>query len=313
MQAVLSLQTVDKWASDFVVGLNEISEKNEALRRKRITAPDLEAIKRRYNQARKRLIVLDYDGTLAPFKPRPEDARPTPELLNLLKNLAGDPSNRVVINSGRDPLTLDNWLGELPVSLAAEHGAFYKEHGVWHNHTSPKEWSAGLLSILRLFVKKTPGSRLEEKETALAWHYRKVDAWLGTLRAQQLVNALVSTCIRQKLQILQGNKVVEIKSPDYTKGSEVNRLLQSGHYDFILAMGDDTTDEDMFQALPPGSETIKIGHVSENALYNLPLQADTLPFLHALMNRETESQSPEEGFRGHIKSALAIFRDLLKK
>lgn len=313
MQAVLSLQTVNKWAADFVGGLNEIGEKNEALRHKRIAPPDMAAIKHRYNQARRRLIVLDYDGTLAPFKTRPEDATPTAELLSLLSDLAADPYNRVVINSGRDHLTLDKWLGGLPVSLAAEHGAFHKENGVWHDDATPTEWSAGLLSILRMFVKKTPGSRLEEKETALAWHYRKVDAWLGVLRAQQLVNALVSTCIRQNLQIIQGNKVVEIKSPDHTKGSEVNRLLKSSHYDFILAMGDDTTDEDMFQALPPGSATIKIGHISENALYNLPSQADTLPFLHALISR-TEGSSPGEvGLRGRVKSALARIGGLLKK
>lgn len=313
MQAILSFQTVDKWASDFVGELNEICRKNDDFRRKRITSSDMAAIKYRYDQSRKRLILLDYDGTLAALKPRPEDAKPTPELLILLENLANDSSNRVVINSGRDHLTLDNWLGKLSVSFAAEHGAFYKENGVWHNHTNPAEWSAGLLSILRLFVKKTPGSRLEEKETALAWHYREVDAWLGTLRAQQLVNALISTCARQNLQLLQGNKVVEIKSPDYTKGSEVKRLLQSCHYDFILAMGDDTTDDDMFQALPPSAETIKIGHVSESALYNLPSQSDTLPFLQALMSRESEGKSSDEGFRERFKSAFGFFKGLLKK
>lgn len=313
MQATLSFQTVDKWAADFVCGLNEISRKNETFRRKRITASDMAAIKLRYNQSRRRLILLDYDGTLAPLKPRPEDAEPTPELLDLLQRLGADSSNRVVINSGRDHLTLDHWLGKLPVSFAAEHGAFYKENGVWHNRVHLTEWSAGLLSILHLFVKKTPGSHLEEKETALAWHYREVDAWLGTLRAQQLVNALITLCARQNLQILQGNKVVEIKSPDYTKGSEVNRLLQSGHYDFILAIGDDTTDDDMFQALPPGSETIKIGHVSESARYNLPLQSDTLPFLQALISRRADRQSTEEGLRERFKSAFGFLRGLLRK
>ena len=101
-----------------------------------------------------------------------------------------------------------------------------------------------------IVCQQTPGARLEVKETALVWHYRESDAWLGALRAQQLVNALISICSRQKLQIMQGNKVVEIKSPDYNKGSEVKRLMVDMHYDFILAIGDDTTDDDMFQALP---------------------------------------------------------------
>lgn len=158
------------------------------------------------------------------------------------------------------------------ISFAAEHGAFYKENGVWHKNVHAQEWSPGLLSILKLFVSKTPRSHLEVKETALAWHYRETDAWLGRLRAQQLVNSLISICLKQNLQIMQGNKVIEIKSPEFTKGSEVNRLLLATRYDFILAMGDDTTDDDMFKALPVTAVTVKIGTASESARYNLPVQ-----------------------------------------
>lgn len=313
MQAVIYFQTVDKWASDFVRELNEISRKNEAFRLKQITTSDMAAIKLRYDKARTRLILLDYDGTLAPIKLRPEDATPTQELMNLLKNLADDLSNHVVINSGRDHITLDKWLGKLPVSFAAEHGAFYKENSVWHKHSTSPKWSAELLEILQLFVKKTPGSRLEEKQTALAWHYREVDAWLGTLRAQQLVNTLIAICTRQNLQIMQGKKVVEIKSPHYTKGSEVKRLLQNKKYNFILAMGDDTTDDDMFQALPIDAETIKIGHASESARYNLKSQSDALPFLQSLISCDADRKSNSEGVGVHLKSVFDFLRNLLKK
>lgn len=81
--------------------------------------------------------------------------------------------------------------------MAAEHGAFYKENGIWHKNINKAEWSSGLVSILKLFVEKTPRSHLEVKETALAWHYRESDAWLGALRAQQLINVLVNICIQQ--------------------------------------------------------------------------------------------------------------------
>lgn len=230
--------------------------------------------------------MLDYDGTLTALKPRPEDAKPTPELISILQQLASDPANHIVINSGRDHFILEKWFGLLPVSMAAEHGAFYKENGVWHKKIKKTEWGTGLLSILQMFVDRTPRSHLEIKETALAWHYRESDAWLGTLRAQQLVNALVSICTRQKLQILQGNKVVEVKSPDCNKGSEVERLLANRRYDFVMAMGDDTTDEDMFQALPAKAVTIKIGNVSKAANYNLPAQSDVLPFLQSMLRKQ---------------------------
>ena len=311
MQNVLSAQTVDKWATDFMNGLNTTCTQNDMLRKKRIVTTTIAQIKLKYNQTKQRLILLDYDGTLSALKLRPEEAKPTPELIYILQQLANDPANHIVINSGRDHFTLEKWLGSLPVSMAAEHGAFYKENGVWHKSIERIEWGTGLLSILQMFVDRTPRSRLEVKETALAWHYRESDAWLGTLRAQQLVNALISICTRQKLQIMQGNKVIEIKSPDCNKGSEVNRLLANKRYNFVLAMGDDTTDEDMFQALPPNAITIKIGNVSETANYNLPSQSDVLPFLQSLLNKQ-KYVATEGTIKNHLTSAFDFFKNLLK-
>lgn len=312
MQAILSVQTVNKWATDFINGLNTTCIQNDTLRKKRIVPTTIAQIKLKYNQAKQRLILLDYDGTLTALKPRPEDAKPTPELISILQQLASDPANHIVINSGRDHFILEKWFGLLPVSMAAEHGAFYKENGVWHKKIKKTEWGTGLLSILQMFVDRTPRSHLEIKETALAWHYRESDAWLGTLRAQQLVNALVSICTRQKLQILQGNKVVEVKSPDCNKGSEVERLLANRRYDFVMAMGDDTTDEDMFQALPAKAVTIKIGNVSKAANYNLPAQSDVLPFLQSMLRKQKNTDTTKSYVRNRLTSAFSFFRDLLK-
>ena len=255
MQAILSVQTVNKWAADFMREWRQAAEKNKRLQKKKISAQDQNEIKTLYDQAKKRLILLDYDGTLTAFKNHPEDAAPTPALRDLLQRFCSDSRNHVTINSGRDHYTLEKWLGDLPLSFAAEHGAFYKEKGAWHKNIGNREWDSELLFILNLFVSKTPYSHLETKEAALAWHYRESDAWLGELRAQQLTKAIMPVCLRKGLQIMQGNKVVEIKSPEYTKGSEVDRLLLASRYDFILAMGDDTTDEDMFRALPVSAIT----------------------------------------------------------
>lgn len=309
MQAIISVQTVDKWAADFIHELEDACAKNEQFRQKRLSAAVIASLRLRYAQADRRLILLDYDGTLAALKPRPEDAKPTPELIALLQQLAADPANHVVINSGRDHYTLEKWLGNLPVSFAAEHGAFYKENGVWHKNTRKMDWGNGLLAILRLFVSKTPGTRLEMKETALAWHYRESDVWLGSLRAQQLVNTLISICTRQKLQIMQGNKVVEIKSPDYNKGSEVSRLITGMHYDFILAIGDDTTDDDMFQALPRNAVTIKVGSISEMAGYNLPSQTDVLPFLRALAVNSKDMKDEKK----RVRTTFGFLKGLLRR
>ena len=156
MQAILSNQTINKWATDFMTEWNDICSKNQRFRLKRIVGPVISNIRSRYKHAHKRLILLDYDGTLTAIRNRPEDAKPDPELIELLQQLAEDKKNHIVINSGRDHLTLEKWLGQLPISFAAEHGAFYKENGKWNKNIQSTEWSPSLLSTLKLFVSLIP-------------------------------------------------------------------------------------------------------------------------------------------------------------
>ena len=148
MQAILSVQTVNKWAADFMREWRQAAEKNKRLQKKKISAQDQNEIKTLYDQAKKRLILLDYDGTLTAFKNHPEDAAPTPALRDLLQRFCSDSRNHVTINSGRDHYTLEKWLGDLPLSFAAEHGAFYKEKGAWHKNIGNREWDSELLFIL---------------------------------------------------------------------------------------------------------------------------------------------------------------------
>lgn len=285
MQKKISRQNVNKWASDFVNELYEIKKSNINLHKKRIGETVTNRIKQAYDSAGKRLFVLDYDGTLVGFKRKPEEAIPTEELIDTLQFLCKDPRNQVAISSGRDRETLERWLGHLPLTLAAEHGVFYKENGKWFENTADIEFDDEIIDILQLFVDKTPHSKLEIKSTALVWHYRNVDSWFASLREQQLVNVLIEPCARLNLQILRGNKVVEIKTPQYTKGSEVQRLLAKDDYDFILAMGDDVTDEDTFRALPDDAFTIKVGSISEIARFFLNSQSESIPFLRHISDQ----------------------------
>lgn len=282
MQKKISRQDVNRWASGFVNELCAIRERNTKLHKKRIGETKTNAIAQLYRSAKKRLFVLDYDGTLVAFKKRPEQAVPTAALMDTLEGLCKDPANHVVINSGRNFEKLDEWFGHMPVTLAAEHGAFYKQNGMWHSNIDGFQWDDEVLNILQQFVDKTQHSEIEIKKTALVWHYRNVDSWFAALRERQLVNELMEPCARLNLQILRGNKVVEIKSPLHNKGTEVQRLLEQDDYDFILAMGDDTTDEDIFRALPESAITVKVGSISEVASFFLNLQQETIPFLRQI-------------------------------
>ena len=284
MQKVISRHTVNSWAEKFIGELLSIRQENLENDKKKLGSELTSKIRKSYLKSLHRLIILDYDGTLSPFKNKPEEAFPTQDIIDVLNKLCKDKKNEVVISSGRDHKTLEEWLGHLPLKMSAEHGAFFKENGIWIKKEGQVDWSGEILEILHAFIDKTPRSKLEIKETALVWHYRKVDDWLASLREQQLVNALISPCSRLNLQIMRGNRIVEIKSPIYTKGSEVKRILLKDKYDFILAIGDDITDEDTFRALPRTAYTVKIGTVSENAKYYLLSQTSTLPFLKALMH-----------------------------
>ncbi|WP_332456998.1 bifunctional alpha,alpha-trehalose-phosphate synthase (UDP-forming)/trehalose-phosphatase [Petrimonas sp.] len=284
MQKRISTQTVKKWANDFVKELLYISKQNNEIFQKIVGKRQLSQIKKEYDQAYTRLILLDYDGTLSPFVKNPEDAVPSKELLNLLKKMTTDKKNKVVINSGRNRQVLDKWFKGIDLDFAAEHGAFFKENHKWHKNVQEKiTWDDEILRIIEHTIDKTPRSRMEIKDSSLVWHYRNVDIWLAELRQKQLINALMGPASRLNLQIVPGNKIVEIKSPDFNKGSEVKRLLGKNNYDFILAIGDDTTDEDMFHALPPGGVSIKVGHFSPAAKYRIPVQSSVIPFFENLI------------------------------
>lgn len=284
MQQRISTQDVKKWAKDFVKELQSIKAQNKEILQKVVGKKQLNQIKSAYDDAASRLLMLDYDGTLTAFVKRPEDAIPSSQLLDLLQKMTSDKKNKVVINSGRNRQMLDQWFRELDIDFAAEHGIFYKENGQWHENMPEKvEWDDEILDILQHTIDKTPRSHLERKDASLVWHYRNVDVWLAELRTQQLVNALIGPCSRLNLQIVPGNKIVEIKSPDFNKGSEVLRRLAQKDYAFVLAIGDDTTDEDMFRALPPRGVSIKVGNFSPAAKYRIPLQSSVITFLSNLI------------------------------
>jgi trehalose 6-phosphate synthase/phosphatase len=286
MQKKISHRNVKKWANDFIDELWSIKTQNQEILQKIVGRRQLNQIKSAYDDATSRLILLDYDGTLSPFVDNPENAAPSEALLNTIRELVADKKNKVVINSGRNHQFLDKWFSGIELDFGAEHGVFYKENGVWHKNLQEEViWDEEIMDILHHTIDKTPRSYLEQKETSLVFHYRKVDIWLADLRSQQLINALIGPCSRLNLQIVPGNKIVEIKPSDFNKGSETLRRLAQDTYDFILAIGDDTTDEDMFRVLPPEGISIKVGNFSPIAKYRIPLQSSVIPFLLNLIKR----------------------------
>jgi len=264
MLARLRRYDVVRWAEDFLGGLEpEIAPAKQQVQ-VRLDEAGLELLLQAYRSTNRRLLLLDYDGTMVPFAARPEEAAPDEELITLLVRLVKDKKNTVVIISGRDLETLQDWLGEIGADLVAEHGAQIRRPSdtKWTRQTTeaPDGWKGELRPLLELYVDRTPGSMLEEKTASMAWHYRRAEPDLGDLRAKQLMENLEGVIANTPLVIMQGSKVVEVKESGIGKGRAALRWLDSDTiYDFILATGDDVTDEEMFEVMPDGAWSIRIG------------------------------------------------------
>jgi trehalose 6-phosphate synthase/phosphatase len=218
-----------------------------------------------YVQAGRRLLVLDYDGTLVPFAKRPEQAVPPQALLDLLTALASDPKNRLALISGRSAESLDRWFGEVPqLNLVAEHGAELKRPSAstWESlrPQATTDWKPTVMPILEHFVDRTPGSFVEEKKYALVWHYRMAEPEFGEWLANELVSMLEAMLAETELRAFRGEKIVEVKPVWANKGEAIERLLRDfPDPDFILAAGDGRTDEDLFERAPSNAWTVHIG------------------------------------------------------
>lgn len=282
MQSGLRLNDVNAWATRF---LNALETVKALQRREVLEVVDSfirSAILSAYAHAQKRLLLLDYDGTLVPLASRPEQAAPSRDVLDLLAQLAADERNDIYIVSGRDGITLENWLGHLPISLIAEHGAKFREPaGNWQLYPGlpPETCWQPVEELMEHYTEQCPHSFIEHKEFARAWHFRESAPFHANRKAQQLELDLL-TCIKDlPLKVLRGHKVIEVRGKLIGKGLAITNLVKE-NYDLILCIGDDETDEEMFQVLRglPNTRNFKVGDGASFADYRLftPYQVHSL-------------------------------------
>ena len=271
LQERLRRYNVVRWAEDFVQAL-VATQNTETARRARWLSGQVQAeLIPRYRSATRRALLLDYDGTLVPFVADPKLARPDQEVLELLAALAGAAGNEVLIVSGRPRRDLEEWFGASPVSLVAEHGVWLRPKGGEWRMLKPltADWKERVRPILQLFMDRLPGALLEEKEFSLAWHYRRADPEQASRRARELLDALAGFTRNIDVQVLEGNKVLEVRNTGVSKGTAATEWLGGLGADFILAIGDDWTDEDLFRALPPTAYSVRVGLANTAARYYL--------------------------------------------
>ena len=281
MNRRLSRYTIEKWAKEFLDNLIKARDTQLAYTTKKLTKTIRSRIQNDYISAQHRLLLLDYDGTLVSFADAPRKAKPDEKLFTLLEKLTSDERNQVVIISGRKKDTLESWFDLSRLILVAEHGAWLKKVPDDWQTIEPlsNQWKEQIRPLMEHYVDWTPGSFLEEKDFSLVWHYRKADPNLADVRTKELENALLDLIANLNLGVLRGNKIVEVKNVSINKGRIASLLLNDYPSDFILAIGDDYTDEDIFSVLPEAAHTIKMGIGSTHAHYSIQSPGDVRQLL----------------------------------
>jgi trehalose 6-phosphate synthase/phosphatase len=238
-----------------------------------------------YKSAEKRLLFLDYDGTLVPFSDLPEDSRLDNEVRRILVNLSSDVKNRIFIISGRQRKFLEEQFYGLNIGLIAEHGLMIKvANGDWMETIQiDLTWKDVFKSIFLEFIVLYPGSFIEEKESSIAYHYRTL-GWDVGRKVRPVIRKKVLQFQIQfpYLELLEGNHVIEVKPSCYNKGLAAVAILRKGNFDFILAAGDDLTDEQLFIAVNPVGFTLKIGRAPTMAQNRVNSQEQFIDFLKEL-------------------------------
>lgn len=204
-------------------------------------------------QRRPLLVMTDYDGTLVPIRDTPAAARPTPALLTLLARLSRQHGLVLAVVSGRDLTDLRKMLPLSGLYLVGSHGAAYCCPDGRLFLDPAAVWSAPVLPRVAAMAERCVGGAagflIERKQAAVALHYRLAEGRTATRVVEAFLTAVQPLLVRYHLQVVCGKKVVEVRPRGVHKGQVVMRLKRWHSDCFPVYLGDDTTDEDAFQAV----------------------------------------------------------------
>ncbi|KGQ01198.1 trehalose-phosphatase [Paracoccidioides lutzii Pb01] len=303
----VTTHTVTTWSNQYLKRLlTNLSSFDQS-----IATPALDKAKilSQYRKSRRRLFMFDYDGTLTPIVKDPQAAIPSDRVLRTIKTLAADPKNSVWIISGRDQAFLDEWMGHISeLGLSAEHGCFIRQPGSddWENLTEKSDmgWQNEVFDIFQHYTERTQGSFIERKRVALTWHFRRADPEYGAFQARECRLHLENTVVKRwPVEVLSGKANLEVRPTFVNKGSITTRLVNEFKYklgqdpDFVLCLGDDFTDEDMFRALISSNLprervfSVTVGASSKQTLatWHLLEPADVISTIALLNSKATSS------------------------
>ncbi|MBI2429318.1 MAG: bifunctional alpha,alpha-trehalose-phosphate synthase (UDP-forming)/trehalose-phosphatase [Ignavibacteriales bacterium] len=287
MRDRLKTHDIADWVKRFIERLKETIDISLSLSVRMLDAKTKSKMVHDFKNAKHRLIVTDYDGTLVPFEKLPMHAKPSHELLDTLRSLSAIPETRVVVLSGRDRETLQKWLGTANTTLVSEHGGWMKDPSdeEWKPLVAVTNdaWKKDVRPIMEMFVNRIPESFIEEKTFSLVWHYRNAEQESANAAARELLDTMTNFSTNLNIYVTPGDKIVEVRTLGVNKGNFFSTQLAKNGNDFIVALGDDWTDEDLFAALPEHAYSIKVGLRMSKARFNLKSHVEVRSLLQQLV------------------------------
>lgn len=285
MQKRIAKYSVQQWGKDFIAELSRANTLNRQQSTKSMTAKQTDQIVSDFIGASASLFLLDYDGTLRDSKITDTiGARPSPELKRLIKELSQKPGSKTVLVSGRSKEMLEKWFGTIPkLALVAEHGAWIKDHGQWEQKINGVGNFKPFVNIMQRYALRTAGAEVTKKQFGAVWHYKSVSPELAYVRSNELKRELNDATDGTDFVVHSGRKIIEVKPAFLNKSVIAKDFTDKYPSDFILAAGDDATDDDLFGALPAHAHTIKIGTNNSYAKHQLGSSAKLVDLLRLIV------------------------------
>ncbi|MDA8389626.1 MAG: trehalose-phosphatase [Gammaproteobacteria bacterium] len=204
----------------------------------------------RLARAPERLLVLDYDGTLAPFTPERDQAAFYPGVAPLLQAIIAS-GTIVAFITGRSVAEISPRLPWTGIDIFGAHGHEHRDReGRDHQVPLPADALLALRRVEQELLDRGFGATLERKHGALAVHWRNAP---DTLRAR-IEHALpaIMSCLPASVSGTPFDGGFEFRTRGISKGTALTALLDRHPQAAVAYLGDDLTDEDAFAALPSG-------------------------------------------------------------
>ncbi|XP_073131017.1 alpha,alpha-trehalose-phosphate synthase [UDP-forming] 5 [Henckelia pumila] len=223
-----------------------------------------------YKRTKNRAILLDYDGTMTVQSA--VDINPNVESIQILNSLCRDPKNVVFVVSGKKKEILTRWFGPCEnLGIGAEHGYLVRNRNAeWETCVAVTDfyWKQIAEPVMQLYTETTDGSFIEPKESALVWNYQLADPDFGSCQAKELLDHLESVLANEPVSVKSGQHIVEVKPQGVNKGLVADRMLATMGQrevlpDFVLCIGDDRSDEDMFEVITSAMADASLSPVAE--------------------------------------------------